>query len=142
MTRTRKAPTLVTPAAAVTLVAVVPLKIESGMNHREHHYARAARVEREHHAVLASLVAEFGLGDGAVRSAPLRGAILITLTRLGGRAWDDDNNQTGLKACRDTVAQWLGRDDGDKRLTWKYAQEPGPAWGVRVEIHAERGMPS
>lgn len=139
MTRTRKALAFVTPAAAVTLVAVVPLKIESGMNHREHHYARAARVKREHAAVWATLIAEFGLGDGAVRSAPLRGAILITLTRLGGRLWDDDNNQTGLKACRDTVSQWLGRNDGDVKLTWLYAQEPGPAWGVRIEIHAERG---
>ena len=49
----------------------------------------------------------------------------ITLTRIAPRTLDDDNLAAGFKATRDRVADWLGVDDGDKRLTWRYAQERG-----------------
>lgn len=54
------------------------------------------------------------------------------------RVLDDDNLASGFKATRDGVADWLGVDDGDKRLTWRYAQEKGAPkfYGVRIEVEA------
>lgn len=141
MTRTRKAPTLVTPTSIVTLIVVVPLRVGQGQNGREHWAAAARRVKLEKDTVWYSLASEFSMAAGP-RISTLDDAVTITLTRLGGRMRDDDNNTASLKPTRDAVAHWLARDDGDKRLTWKYAQEPGPAWGVRIEIHAERVTPS
>lgn len=57
----------------------------------------------------------------------------VTLVRIGPRTMDDDNNAGALKAVRDEVAKLLGVDDGDPRITWRYAQEVGE-WAVRVEV--------
>ena len=58
-----------------------------------------------------------------------------TLTRLGGRGMDDDNLQGTAKWCRDTVALFLGQDDGPAgSILWNYAQEPGGAYGVRIKL--------
>lgn len=46
---------------------------------------------------------------------------------------DSDNLQGSLKACRDGVADWLGVDDRDPRVAWRYDQRRGP-WAVEVEI--------
>ncbi len=63
----------------------------------------------------------------------------ITLTRLAPRILDCDNLRGALKAVRDGIADWLGVDDGDPRLTWEYGQEKrvGEPMGVRVEINGE-----
>lgn len=44
---------------------------------------------------------------------------------------DDDNLAGSLKAVRDAIAEWLGLDDRDPRVAWKYAQRRG-AWAVEV----------
>ena len=47
----------------------------------------------------------------------------------------DDNLPGSLKAVRDEVAACLGfRNDEDPRLVWRYAQERGADWGVRITI--------
>ena len=46
---------------------------------------------------------------------------------------DSDNLQGALKACRDGVAEWLGVDDRDPRVAWRYDQRRGP-WSVEVEV--------
>ncbi len=67
--------------------------------------------------------------------------LTVTLTRLGGRKMDDDGNVSSLKGLRDHAARWLGLDDGDDRLTWRYGWEPGPLCGVRVRIESVGGKP-
>jgi hypothetical protein len=63
------------------------------------------------------------------------GLLRCTLTRLGGRGMDDDNLQGTAKWCRDTVALFLGQDDGPAgSILWTYAQEPGGAYGVRITL--------
>lgn len=58
----------------------------------------------------------------------------VTLTRVApSNGLDSDNLQGGLKAVRDELAVWLGVDDRDPRVEWKYAQRRG-AWGVEVSI--------
>lgn len=63
------------------------------------------------------------------------GRLTCTITRLGGGLMDDDNLPPTAKWVRDTVALFLGQDDGPTGpITWKYAQEPGKLWGVRIKL--------
>jgi hypothetical protein len=60
----------------------------------------------------------------------------ITITRLGPRKLDDDNLASSAKHVRDGIADKLGVDDGDDRLTWRYSQEKSSTYGVRIKIEA------
>ena len=106
---------------------VVPIRIESVANLREHHMARARRASAHRQAVHWALRAEAILKGTT-------GPLTITLTRIAPRAVDGDNLQSGCKAARDGVADFLGRDDGDPLLNWLYAQEFGKQYSLRVRI--------
>lgn len=60
----------------------------------------------------------------------------VRLTRIAPRALDSDNAVGALKHVRDGVADWLGIDDRDPRVTWLYGQERGKpkTYAVRVEV--------
>ena len=63
--------------------------------------------------------------------------ITIHMTRLiakGRVELDTDNLQRALKAIRDGIADALQIDDGDRKLTWAYAQEKSKEAGVNVQI--------
>lgn len=62
--------------------------------------------------------------------------VRVKLTRIGRKEMDGDNLQGALKAVRDGIADAIEIDDGDKRMTWDYAQEIGKGYSVRVEISA------
>lgn len=64
------------------------------------------------------------------------GRLACTLTRIGGNGAMDDDNLPGTgKWVRDTIALFLGQDDGPAGpIAWHYAQEPGGAWGVRIKL--------
>lgn len=111
------------------IVVTYAERIESEANRREHWRTVAARKKRQRvlaWAELRQFVPAF------------LGPVTITLTRIAPRVLDDDNLASGFKATRDGVADWLGVDDGDKRLTWRYAQEKGAPkfYGVRIEVAA------
>jgi hypothetical protein len=61
----------------------------------------------------------------------------VRLVRVAPRAFDGDNLQRAFKAVRDAVADWLGCDDGDPRVSWHYAQATGKPREHRVDITAE-----
>ena len=63
-------------------------------------------------------------------------AYSVILTRIAPRGLDGDNLQRSFKAIRDQVAEEIGIDDGDDRLTWFYQQEKGKPkeYAVRVEV--------
>lgn len=64
-------------------------------------------------------------------------AQVVTLTRIAPRALDEgDNLAMALSAVRDGVADALGINDRDPRVTWRYAQRRGGAkeYGVVIEI--------
>jgi hypothetical protein len=44
-----------------------------------------------------------------------------------------------LKNATDTVAMWLGIDDADARVEWRYAQRRGGVREYAVEITIEPG---
>lgn len=65
----------------------------------------------------------------------------ITLTRLAPLMLDEgDNLPCSMKYLRDYIAGEIlpglaaGRADGDKRITWRYAQEKSAILALRIEI--------
>ena len=62
----------------------------------------------------------------------------VVLTRVAPRKLDGDNLQSGFKAVRDGVADWLGVDDGNGLIDWQYAQRSGKAGEYAVEIEVIR----
>ncbi len=110
------------------IVLELPIHTLSESNARGHWAKRAKRAK----------------GQRAVVGLSLRSALAgldvlpcsVMLTRIAPRALDDDNLRGATKACRDGVADALGVDDRDPRVTWLYAQARGKpkAYAVRVEV--------
>lgn len=96
------------------------IRIVSVLNLREHWSKRHRRAKEHRKAAL--LVPRVGL------------PCTVKMTRIGLRLLDSDNLQGGLKGLRDGIADRLGVDDADPRVTWEYAQEKGE-YAVRVDIN-------
>lgn len=111
---------------------VLPLKLGSLANARLHWAARAKIAANQR------MSAGIAVATSKDWRAP-SGRIVISLTRVGRRMLDDDNLQAAFKHVRDGVADALGIDDGDKRLTWVYSQRTGKEYAVEIEIGAEHG---
>lgn len=97
------------------------------MNARGHWAPRAARAKRHrqttHWALLTSVKPAL--------------PCTVILTRIAPRELDGDNLQASLKATRDGVADWLGVDDRDARVTWRYGQRRGTSKRYAVEVRIE-----
>ncbi|MGH8171828.1 MAG: hypothetical protein ACREPX_01695 [Rhodanobacteraceae bacterium] len=104
----------------------IPIKTVGGLNAREHWRVRSNRVKNERYAT------RFELCSQDVPHLPC----IVTMTRLSPGTLDSDNLQGAAKAIRDQVADFLGVNDNDPRVSWKYAQEKCPRgkFGVRVRI--------
>lgn len=104
-----------------------PLRTESTLNKREHWAVRAKRAKAHREAGFFCAPQGFAL--------PCR----ITLTRIAPRALDCDNLAASFKSVRDGIADRLGVNDRDPRITWAYAQERGKPkeYRVRAEFVAE-----
>jgi hypothetical protein len=109
----------------------LPIRIQSEQNLREHWATRARRAKRQRRMVADALLAM-----GRHRAPPL--PVVVTLTRLAPRKLDDDNAVGGHKHVRDQVAAWLGVDDADQRVEWRYAQERANAYACRIAIEERR----
>ncbi|MCW1958150.1 MAG: hypothetical protein KIH64_006310 [Mycobacterium sp.] len=110
----------------MTWTTTLPLLLVSVANQREHWSDRARRASRHRGA---AVVVPKGLPIPCV----------VTIERLyGGRgqAMDTDNLQAACKALRDGIADRLGVDDADPRVTWRYAQTRAPEPGVRITVEA------
>lgn len=96
----------------------IPIKTVSETNQREHWRARHKRrkVQRE----TASLVVGVYL-----RRHDITVPCAVTMTRVAPRSLDFDNLVSSAKACRDGIADALGIDDRDPRVTWAYAERRG-----------------
>lgn len=106
----------------MTVNIVLPLRIASVANVREHWSKRAKRAKAHR---MAGLV---------IPIHPL--PCVVTLTRIAPRALDDDNCISGCKALRDGIADRLGVADNDPRVAWRYMQQRGRPneYAVRIEI--------
>lgn len=116
-------------SASLVICVQAPVYIQSEANGRQHWRMKAQRVKA--HRRMAAFVL-----NGHQKPA---GEATITLTRIAPRTLDDDNLASGFKAFRDGVADWLGIDDGDKRLTWKYGQRKGGPreYGAEIVIESD-----
>lgn len=106
---------------------VITQRTGRGKNNREHHMARHRRVKSEREQT------------GWMLKTARRPALpcMVTLTRTApSRGLDDDNLVESLAGVRDEVAAWLGIDDRDARVQWRYAQRRGAqrVWQVWVEF--------
>lgn len=101
---------------------VLPIRLESMLNLRLHWGSKSRKVARQREWALAV----------PRHPVPCR----VFLTRIAPRELDGDNLQGAFKALRDGIAQRLGVDDRDPRVTWLYAQERGKPreYAVRVTI--------
>jgi hypothetical protein len=103
-------------------------EVPSAANLREHHHARAKRTKR---------LREVGKWLACVaRLTPglLDSGLVVLLVRCAPRLLDDDNLAGALKPVRDGVADILGVDDRDSRVTWVVAQERDTAPRVRLVV--------
>jgi hypothetical protein len=101
------------------------MKIVSLANMRLHWAAKARLVKSQRQKAFNAL---------ASVAAPPAPPCTIVLTRVAPRALDGDNLQSGFKAVRDGVADWLGVDDGSKLVEWQYRQRSGGVKVYKVEI--------
>ncbi len=102
------------------------LIVVSEANRREHWAQRRKRRLAQVEMLLAELWK---------KKHPGPAALVITMTRQGGRKMDSDNLISGFKAIRDALSKWIGRDDGDESLTWNYRQFPGKGMkGITIEV--------
>lgn len=69
-----------------------------------------------------------------LHDSPFGFGAVVTITRLSARELDSDNLESSQKAVRDGVADALGIDDRDPRVTWLYAQEKAKGYAVRITI--------
>jgi hypothetical protein len=121
-------------AKLVTVADVtVPVRLVSESNQREHWAVKRRRRVNQQFATYICLCG--AIADVAERSVcrPLT----VTLTRIGPRRMDEDNNVGSFKHVQDSVARFFGVDDGDRKaVRWKYAQEIGKPAEVRIHITA------
>jgi hypothetical protein len=111
----------------------IPGTVPSASNLREHWAVKAKRVKVQRLKVwLMGLPLRMWLSE---RTAPPERCV-VTLTRVSPRLLDDDNIRGALKAQRDQVAQMLGVDDRDPRVTWVYEQAKGKPSCLRVAVEA------
>lgn len=110
----------------------LPIRIYPEANLREHAITRWKRSKKHDEAVFYTLVGSREL----LKLLKAQGPLLVTLTAIGPKALDDDNLVGGFKHVRDSVARFLGIDDGNKaRIRFHYAeQEIAKKHGARVRI--------
>lgn len=104
----------------------LPLRLTSEANARGSWHAGAARARLARAQVHAAL--------RRAEPGPLPLPVVVRITRVGPRRLDDDNLSRAAKALRDGVADWLGCDDGDPRVSWHYAQATSREYRVVVTV--------
>lgn len=125
MTRAPALPAAPSDALASFTVYVATV---SEPNARGHWALRAKRAKVQRKAAWAT-----------VKPMPLPCSVL--LTRIALRELDDDNLRPALKAIRDGVADRLGIDDRDPRVTWLYDQQKCHGYAVRIDFLPFREPP-
>lgn len=114
----------------------VPLHVVSGDNSRGNR-AKIGRAGHERKAVAKSLAGKLAYVTIMAAAIQYGEALRVTLTRLGPGRMDDDGIASACKYVRDTIAMFLGVDDGSPLYRWVYAQEKSAAYGVRIELSVE-----
>lgn len=115
------------------IVLTLPMRLVSTLNQREH-WSKKAKRHREQRSLVAMAVRPRLMMALPLLHAARTSGVVVTITRIGKRKLDGDNLQGSAKAVRDSIADALEIDDGDDRITWRYEQEIGKAFAVRISI--------
>lgn len=99
----------------------LPIKLVSLANQRVHWAVKARKAKSDRQA--AYLVC---------KPHPL--PCVVTITRVAPRGLDSDNLAISAKSLRDGIADRIGIDDRDPRVTWVYQQRKGKPKEYAVEI--------
>jgi hypothetical protein len=94
-------------------------------------FAQAAKARKQREDVTLILRSRFGPVPPAL-------PLTITVTRVApGKLDGHDALPLSAKHVVDAIAAWLGVDDADSRLTWRYAQaRDGRSYAVGIRIEA------
>ena len=111
-------------------VFLAGVKLVSSANAREHWSVRQKRALTQRSDAWAAAVNILG----SRRTDPI--SRTVTITRYGPMELDGDNLAISAKHIRDGIADALGVNDNDPRITWTVLQEQSPrgCYGVRIEI--------
>jgi len=66
----------------------------------------------------------------------------VRIVRVAPSRLDDDNLARAAKAVRDQLAEWLGVDDRDERVSWSVAQTKGGVREYAVRVIVRPWSPS
>ncbi len=113
----------------------LPLRLVNVANEHAHWRVRQARAKKQRTAAALAL-----------RSALVRlerceftlSLLVVRIVRVAPRALDDDGAVAACKPVRDGIADALGVDDRDARVTWLVDQERGKPkeYACKVEVYA------
>lgn len=113
----------------------IPLRTANPLNGSHQHWAVKARTRKQQRCTVCLVVGSFLQGAGFTMLP--QSAVRVTIARLApSSGLDDDNLRAALKAVRDGVADALGVDDRDARVTWAYEQRRSKprVWAVEIRI--------
>ena len=104
---------------------------KTSLNSREHWAAKHRRAKKERSTVYLKLRA---------KGSPPRLPVTVVMWRQAPRLLDSDNAVAAMKSIRDGVADWLGIDDRDDRVTWRVEQRKSTEFpGTSVHIDSKDG---
>lgn len=114
----------------MTIAFEIPIRTKGWSNNREHWRAADKRKSAEKTATNIAATPHL---------APHRGRIPFSVTlirKYSGRKMDTDNAPISQKYVRDSIAKFLGFDDGDERCQWLYKQVKAKRgdFGTLVEV--------
>ncbi len=113
------------------LAVRIPIRTVSELNQAEHWTKRHRRRKKQKREVF------YELASASTKKPSL--PCDIWLTRIAPRKMDGDNLQSSFKAVRDAIADWMGFDDGDDRLQWRYDQRSGEPkeYAILIQIFSD-----
>lgn len=110
------------------------LKLVSEANAHEFWRARQKRAKSQRETGLLHMKA--AMGRRSWDGSPL----VVTITRIAPRELDSDNAVGSAKHLRDSIADALGVDDRDKRITWVIEQRKGGVREYAAEVRVELAL--
>lgn len=120
-------------------VLIEGMRLESEANKRGH-WTRGAKRAADVRGTVTMVIRSQRGGMTPGKLALDRGMV-VTMVRIAPRPLDDDNNARACKAVRDGIADWLGIDDRDERVSWRYEQRKDPkpnTYGVEIRIESRK----
>ena len=125
--------TIRTDSVRLVIELDVPIRLVSEANTGGKLGAKIGRKSKVKAAVKAAL---------PKLAEPIPLPVVVTITRLGGKQLDaDDNLPRACKPVKDVLAEFLGvQDTGrDPRVRWKFQQRPAYSAGCRIRVEFRGG---